>query len=76
MTDPDRVRFAAWSVVGQCLFYFFGQPVIRRLHPAQGLGPSDVDAIARHITDFSLAALKHYPKATADRGEGTKGGGK
>ena len=70
--DPERVRYAAWSIVGQCLFYFVGQPVILRLHPAQGLGPQDVDAIARHITDFSLAALKHYPKGS----NGTAGGGR
>ena len=75
--DPERVRYAAWSVVGQCLFYFFGQPVILRLHPEQGLGPADVDAIARHITDFSLAALKHYPKAPdASAGNGARGGGR
>lgn len=73
--DPDRVRYAAWSVVGQCLFYFVGQPVILRLHPAQGLGPGDVDAIARHITDFSLAALKHYPGAANGNGK-VRGGGR
>src|SRR5688572_25471526 len=31
--DPDRVRYAAWSVVGQCLFYFYARPVIMQLHP-------------------------------------------
>src|SRR5918993_4212871 len=72
--DPDRVRYAAWSVVGQCLFYFFGQPVIVRLQPSQGLGPEDVDAIARHITDFSLAAMKHYPKGGSNGDGGTRGG--
>ena len=73
--DPDRVRYAAWSVVGQCLFYFFGQPVIRRLHPAQGLAPEDVDALARHITDFSLAALTHYPPQPNSAGGTDTGGG-
>jgi TetR/AcrR family transcriptional regulator, regulator of cefoperazone and chloramphenicol sensitivity len=60
--DPDRVRYAAWSVVGQCLFYFYARPVILQLHPAQTFAPADLEAIARHVTDFSLAALKHYPK--------------
>jgi TetR/AcrR family transcriptional regulator, regulator of cefoperazone and chloramphenicol sensitivity len=68
--DPDRVRYAAWSVVGQCLFYFVGKPVILRLHPGQGLEPDDVDAIARHITDFSLAALRNYPKRDSAPGGG------
>ena len=72
--DPDRVRYAAWSIVGQCLFYFVGQPVILRLHPGQTFGPDDVDAIARHITDFSLAGLKHYPKGGHDNG--ARGGGR
>jgi AcrR family transcriptional regulator len=60
--DPERVRYAAWSIVGQCLFYFYGRPVILQLHPGQGLKPDDLEAIAGHITDFSLAGLKHYPK--------------
>ena len=68
--DPERVRFAAWSVVGQCIFYFFARPVILYLHPAQGYGPDDIEAMARHVTDFSLAALKHYPKPTGANGDG------
>jgi TetR/AcrR family transcriptional regulator, regulator of cefoperazone and chloramphenicol sensitivity len=61
-SDPERVRFAAWSVVGQCLFYFVGRPVILQLHPGQGYEPDDLERIAKHITDFSLVAMKHYPK--------------
>jgi AcrR family transcriptional regulator len=70
--DPERVRYAAWSVVGQCIFYFFGRPVIMNLHPSQGYGPDDIEAMARHVTDFSVAALKHYPtkSAAADSGGG------
>jgi AcrR family transcriptional regulator len=62
--DPEHVRFAAWSVVGQCLFYFYARPVIMQLHPAQTFTPADLEAIARHITNLSLAGLKHYPKPT------------
>jgi AcrR family transcriptional regulator len=60
--DPDRVRYAAWSVVGQCLFYFYGRPVILQLNPGQALTGEALEAVAEHITDFSLAALKHYGK--------------
>jgi AcrR family transcriptional regulator len=57
--DATRVRYAAWSIVGQCLFYFYARPVILQLHPGQTFTPEDLEEIARHITDFSLAALKH-----------------
>lgn len=56
--DPDQVRYHAWSVVGQSLFYFYARPIISRLHPAQSFGAADVEALARHITDFSLAAMR------------------
>jgi AcrR family transcriptional regulator len=57
-----HVRYCAWSIVGQCLYYFYARPVIHQLAPGQGFTSSHVEAIARHITDFSLAALKHYPR--------------
>lgn len=52
------VRSCAFSVVGQCLYYWHGQQVIRRLFPEQRFGPSDVAQIADHIASFSLAALR------------------
>jgi AcrR family transcriptional regulator len=58
--DAARVRFCAWSVVGQCLFYFIGRPVILQLNPAQQFAGDALDRIAEHITDFSLAAMTNY----------------
>jgi AcrR family transcriptional regulator len=66
--DREHVRYCAWSVVGQCLYYFYARPVILQLAPGQGFEAPDVEVIARHVTDFSLAALRHYPKS------GSKGG--
>jgi AcrR family transcriptional regulator len=63
--DPDRLRYGAWSVVGQCLFYFHAQPIVRRLHPAQSFGPADIEALARHVTDFSLAGIRAAAGAAA-----------
>jgi AcrR family transcriptional regulator len=57
--DREHVRYCAWSIVGQCLYYFYARPVILQLNPGQGFQASDVEAIARHITDFSLGAIKH-----------------
>ena len=71
MLRPDRVRYCAWSVVAQCLFYFYTRPIITRLHPAQSFDEAEIERIARHITDFSLAAMKHYPsRAGAGGGRG------
>jgi AcrR family transcriptional regulator len=61
--DREHVRYCAWSIVGQCLYYFYARPVIVQLAPGQGFESADVEALARHITDFSLGALRHYPKS-------------
>ena len=73
--DPERLRYCAWSVVGQCLFYFHAQPIVRRLHPPQSFGPADIEALARHVTDFSLAGIRQAaagraPKTPASRRRG------
>jgi AcrR family transcriptional regulator len=63
------VRRAAMSVVGQCLFYEHARPVIGRLFPDLGFARSDIDALAEHISRFSLAgimALAHQA-APADK---------
>jgi hypothetical protein len=54
----------AFSIVGQCLFYHFADPVIRNL-----LGPGqydnlDIEKLANHICDFSLSALKQRGRPT------------
>lgn len=51
------VRRAAMSVVGQCLFYEHARPVIGRLFPDLGFARSDIDALAEHISTFSLAGI-------------------
>jgi AcrR family transcriptional regulator len=53
-----RTRMAAASIVGQCLFYKHARPVLAIIAPEQGYGPADIDAMADHITAFSLAALR------------------
>ncbi len=46
------------SIVGQILFYLFSRPVLARLQPELKLTPDQLDRIANHIADFSLAYLK------------------
>jgi AcrR family transcriptional regulator len=57
--DPasDTVLYSCASIVGQCLYFLYARPVLKRL-----IGPDRVDAmdmadIAAHICRFSLAAL-------------------
>jgi TetR/AcrR family transcriptional regulator, regulator of cefoperazone and chloramphenicol sensitivity len=66
---PERVRLCARSIIGQCLFYHHAKPVIMRLDPQQGFGPHDMERVADHIIQFSLAALKHLSgeKETRER---------
>jgi AcrR family transcriptional regulator len=51
------VRRAAMSVVGQCLFYEHARPVIGRLFPDLGFSGAEVEALADHISAFSLAGI-------------------
>lgn len=57
--DPksDTVLYSCASIIGQCLYFLYARPVLRRL-----VGPDRVDSmnmadIAAHICRFSLAAL-------------------
>ncbi len=54
--EADLRRSAA-SVIGQVIFYHHGKPFIARLSPTFALTAEAVEAIADHITRFSLAGL-------------------
>lgn len=60
----ETVGRCAMSIVGQCLFYYHGRPVIERLNGPQRYADADIKRLAGHITRFSLAAirsLRHTP---------------
>jgi TetR/AcrR family transcriptional regulator, regulator of cefoperazone and chloramphenicol sensitivity len=65
--EHPKTRLCSNSVVGQVLFYKFAQPVLSRLQPELNLTPENLDQIADHILEFSLAAL-----AEMARGKGTR----
>jgi AcrR family transcriptional regulator len=52
-----QVESSAKSIVGQCLFYKHCAPVLRHL---EGRLPDqrDIDALADHIVDFSIAGIR------------------
>lgn len=65
--DPREVQLAVHSVLGQCLLYKHAEPAFERLHRLNELGQvsgplgndhtGDLDGLARHITQFSLAGI-------------------
>lgn len=56
--DDAALDFVATSIIGQCTFYRQNRPIIQSLFPGL-LAPDDlVPRLARHITDFSLAAIR------------------
>ncbi len=57
MMDAD-VRRSVYSILGQCLFYRNSHPVLQRMNPDLHYDRKEIEAIARHIADFSLFALK------------------
>ena len=62
--DHETTRLSLNSIIGQILFYTFSRPVLAHLQPELKLTPSQLDRIAGHIADFSLAYLKKVGHAT------------
>ncbi len=56
--DHETTRLSLNSIIGQILFYSFSRPVLSHLQPELKLTPEQLDRIADHIADFSLAYLK------------------
>jgi AcrR family transcriptional regulator len=61
LLPPETPLWKRWatgfSVVGQCLHYVHCKPVIRRLVGEEDLAHLTAEAVADHITGFTLAAL-------------------
>src|ERR1044071_9101740 len=65
--DHQKTRLCAHSIIGQILFYAFAAPVISRLGPEVKMTRSQVDLIANHITEFSLAYLRNLKSGSGRR---------
>lgn len=55
--EDDKTRMCAHSIIGQILFYAFAGPVISRMAPKIELTAKQIDLVADHIAEFSLAYL-------------------
>jgi AcrR family transcriptional regulator len=55
--SETRVGLACLSIIGQCLHYVHCREMIARLFPMGRRIPRDVETLAEHIYEFSLAGL-------------------
>ena len=72
--DPlhDSVRLCAHSIIGQVVHYGAGKPVIALLWPAMKMTPRQIEQIAKHITDFSLAGIRAVNSSIAKDNSGKR----
>ena len=54
------VRDCALSVAGQCCFYRHAHEMLRRLYPDHTHNPESIERLSKHITQFSLAAIRSF----------------
>lgn len=59
--SEERSQLIGFSIVGQVLFYYVHQPIIRLLIGDAAYNQLTVEKLAAHIADFSLAALGLAP---------------
>jgi AcrR family transcriptional regulator len=65
--DEETVRLCCYSMVGQCLFYHFGKPVMERLSNRR-VGMKDAQRIAAHIAKLTLAGIREIAKGNGKGG--------
>jgi AcrR family transcriptional regulator len=56
--EEIALRRCVHSILGQCLYYRHSHPVLQRLHPKLRYDRKEIEAIAGHIAEFSLAGIK------------------
>jgi AcrR family transcriptional regulator len=60
--SDDVLRRCTLSVMSQCVYYHHARTVIRRLYPEQKYDSGEIEQLAEHITQFSVAALRSLGK--------------
>lgn len=58
--SDEALHLMAFSIVGQCLFYNFADPVVRNLLSDEEYADLDIDKLAQHISAFTLSSLKSH----------------
>ena len=62
--DEADLRHCVHSILGQCLYYRHSHPVLQRLHPELRYSHREIETIAAHIADFSLAGIRRSASLT------------
>ncbi len=65
---PSSRHRACFSIIGQCLYYVHCQEMIVRLFPSERGVPRDIEALAEHIFQFSLAGLRALRQSESKAG--------
>lgn len=66
--DHETTRLCVHSIIGQAIHYVQARPMLARVWPELKMTPEQVDRIADHIADFSLAYLRAFRAQHADVG--------
>lgn len=66
--DDEQLNLTAFSVVGQCLFYHFADPVVRKLVEPGEYDAQSPEKLGEHIARFSLAALSRLREPNSNGG--------
>ena len=59
LATAEQLRHCALSVVSQSVFYKLASPVIRVLQPQQSYSSADLEVLADHIAEFSVAGIRN-----------------
>jgi len=66
----EKVKRCSLSIIGQCLYYRFANPVVQQIFPEQTFDEKGLEELTDHITEFSLSALKQMRRGIENRREG------
>lgn len=67
----EQTRLCAHSIMGQVIVYVLAGPFLARLWPDMKMTAEQLDGIADHITDFSLAYLRQERSRQQQTGRAT-----
>lgn len=67
-SKDERTRLCAHSIMGQILIYVLAGPLLMQLWPELEMTPEQVERIAEHIGDSSIAYLRQVNSGQANSG--------
>ncbi len=64
--SEEQVRRAGFSIVGQIVFHRHVHPMLAKLYPDLSYSHDDLEKLAQHITQFSLAGLREMARQNSE----------